>query len=136
MTAQAAQNVLIKIGNGLFPESFTTIGGMRVTELRLKNQPQETTNLSSSGWRELLAGAGTKSLTLSGEGIFVDSTAEASARALAFSAGVKNFKLTFGNGSAVSGAFMVADYERRAEVDGEEHYALTLESAGGVVFTA
>jgi TP901-1 family phage major tail protein len=134
MTAQAAHNVLIKIGDGLFPETFTTVGGLQVTELGLRNQPQESTNISSAGWRELLAGAGTRSIRISGEGIFVDSSAEASVRALAFSAGVKNFKLTFGNGSAVVGAFMVSDYERRAEVDGEERYALTLESAGVVTF--
>lgn len=136
MTAYAAQNVLIKIGDGLLPEAFTTIGGMQVTQMRLKNQPQESTNLTSVGWRELLAGVGTKSVRISGQGIFVDSSAEGTMRALAFSSGVKNFKLTFGNGSTVTGAFMVSEYERSADVDGEERYSLTLESGGVLTFTA
>ncbi len=136
MTAYAGQNLLMKISDGLFPEAFTTIGGMQVTELRLANAPQPSTNITSNGWRQLLTGAGTKSVRLSGQGIFVDSTAENTVRTLAFAAGVRNFKLTFGNGSSISGAFMVTDYERRADVDEEERYALTLESAGAITFTA
>ncbi len=136
MTASPSSQVLLTVGNGLFPESFSTIGGMQVTELRLQNRPQEATALGGDGWRSLLAGAGSKSIRISGDGVFVDSAAEERIRALAFTAGLASFTLIFGNGSTMSGAFMLSDYERRAEIEGEEHYAITLESSGAVMFTS
>lgn len=135
MTAQKGSLVLLKIGNGQPSEGFTTIGGMRTTKLVLNNQMVDATNKDSGAWRSLLSGAGIRSVVISGNGIFTDTASEELLRNVAFANQVRNYKLTFGNGSVLIGPFQVGGYERSGEYEAEETYALTLESAGVVAFS-
>ncbi len=126
MTAQKGSLVLLKIGNGQFSESFTTIGGMRTTKLVLNNQIVDATNKDSGAWRSLLGGAGIRSVVISGNGIFTDSASEEILRSTAFANVVKNYRLTFGHGDVLTGPFQVTSYERAGEHGEEETYALTV----------
>ena len=77
MTAQAGKDVLLKIGDGGSPESFTSIAGLRAKTLSLNARAVEVTHADSPGrWRELLDGAGVRTAAISGAGIFVDSAAD------------------------------------------------------------
>lgn len=135
MTAQKGSLVLIKVGDGQPSETFTTVAGLRTTRLVLNNQAVDATHKGSGAWRELLEGAGIGSVTLSGTGIFTDAASEETVRGYAFSNAVHHYQLTFGNGDTLSAPFQITSYERAGEFDGEETYALTLESAGTVVFS-
>lgn len=134
MAAQKGSLVLIKVGNGGGPETFTTIGGLRTSKLVLNNQVVDTTNKDSGAWRQLLSGAGIRSMSISGSGVFTDSAAEETVRGYAFSNSINNYKFFFANGNTVTGAFQVTSYERAGNHDGEETYSLTLESAGSVTY--
>ena len=74
MTAQRGKDLLIKIGDGGWGRKcFTTVAGLRATTLTFNAQTVDTTNADSAdAWRELLAGGGVKSATLSGSGVFKD----------------------------------------------------------------
>lgn len=135
MTAQKGSLMLLKIGNGGAPETFTTIGGLRATGFSHNNQTVDTTNKDSGAWRQLLDGAGTRSVSISGSGVFTDSAAEETVRGIAMNNQIKNYQLTFGNGDSMSGAFQIASYQRSGNYNNEETYSLSLLSAGPVTFT-
>ena len=135
MAAQKGALVLIKVGNGGGPETFATVGGLRTTRLVLNNQLVDTTNKDSGGWRLLLAGAGIRSITLSGSGIFTDSASEETVRGYAFTNSINNYEFYFGGNDKISGAFQITSYERAGNHDGEETYAITFESAGAITST-
>lgn len=132
MTAQKGSSFLLKVGDGQPSEIFTTVGGMRVTKLVLNNQSVDATHKTSEAWKTLLEGAGIQSVTISGTGIFTDAASETMVRGYAFANSIHNYQIVFGNGDVLSGAFQVTSYERAGEYDGEETYALTLESSGTV----
>lgn len=137
MTAQKGSLVLVKIGDGGTPtEAFTTVGGLRTTRMVLNNQAVDASNKDSGAWRTLLAGAGIRSMTISGNGIFTDAASEETVRGHAFANTIANYQLTFGNGDTLIAPFQIVSYERAGEYDGEETYSLTLNSAGTVTFTA
>jgi TP901-1 family phage major tail protein len=136
MTAQKGSLVLLKVGDGATPtESFTTVGGLRTTNFTHNNQTVDATNKDSGAWRELLDGAGTRSVSISGSGVFTDSAAEETVRGYAMENSVKNFELTFGNGDKLSGPFQITSYQRAGSYSDVETYSLTLSSAGQVTFT-
>lgn len=136
MTAQKGSLVVIKVGNGGSPtETFTTIGGLRITTLNLNNQIVNASNLSNAPWKKSLSGAGSRSLSISGNGVFTDAASEETLRGYAFANSANNYEIHFGNGDKISGAFQIASYSRTGNVDDEETYAITLESAGEISFS-
>lgn len=102
--------------------------------MSVKNAVVDVSTKSSGSWRRLLPGAGKRSVSLSGSGSFEDSAAEGVVRALAFSSEAKNFQLSFGNGDEITGPFIVSSYQRSGDIDNEEKYSLSLESAGVVEY--
>ncbi|HRE44328.1 MAG TPA: phage major tail protein, TP901-1 family [Terricaulis sp.] len=78
MTGQKGRDVLIKIGDGASPEAFATIAGVRAKTISLNARSVDgTSGESPSAWRELIAGAGVKSASVSGAGVFKDSSSDA-----------------------------------------------------------
>lgn len=135
MTAQKGSAVLLKIGNGGTPtEIFSAIGGMRVTQMTVSHALLDASTRASGVWRQAVGNTGTRSVTVSGTGIFTDSTAEETLRAVAFAGSARNFQLAFGNGDVLQCAFLVTHYERIGAYDDAENFAVTLESTGDVVF--
>ena len=64
MTAQAGKDMLLKIEGA--PGVFTTVAGLRARTISLNAKTVDATDGDSAGrWRELLAGAGVKSVALS-----------------------------------------------------------------------
>lgn len=135
MTAQKGSLFLLKVGDGGGPETFTTIGGMRTNSFSLNNQAVDTTNKSSGQWRELLSGAGTSSINISGSGVFTDDAAEETVRGYAFNNEIHNYQIAFGNGDVLEGPFQITSYGRSGSHNNEEAYSLSLASGGAVTFT-
>lgn len=136
MAAQKGSLVLLKVGNGATPtELFTSIGGLRTTSFTHNNQSVDATNRESGAWRALLDGAGMRSISISGSGVFTDSAAEEAVRGFALSNSVRNYELTFGNGDKLTGPFQITAYQRAGSYSDAETYSLTLASAGQVTFT-
>ncbi len=85
MSAQRGKDLLIKTGDGGSPEVFTTVAGLRATTLAFNAQNVDVTNAdSTNAWRELLAGGGVKSATLTGSGVFKDAASDATLRTAFF----------------------------------------------------
>ena len=69
---------IIKIGDGGAPESFVTVAGIRAKTISLNARAVDgTSGESPQAWRELIAGAGVKSASVSGAGVFKDAQSDA-----------------------------------------------------------
>jgi len=136
MPSQNGTLVLIKAGNGGGPETFTTIGGLRTSDIVLNHHALDATNIESGQWRELLGGSGILSFEISGSGLFTNSASEETVRGYAFAGTANNYQFVFANGDSVTGPFIIISYHRSGNHDGEEIYALTLASAGAITFAS
>ena len=134
MAAQKGAAMLLKVGNGGSPETFTTIGGLRSTSITLNDEAVDVTNKDSSGNRTLLADGGIHSMSISGSGVFTDAASETTLRGLMNASSFTNFQLLIPDFGTYTGAFMVGTLEYAGEHNGEVTYSITLESSGAITF--
>lgn len=133
MAVQKGSALLVKIGGGS-PETFTTVAGLRDTSITMNAETIDVTNKDSSRVRTLLADAGIQSFSISGSGVFTDSSSEASVRT-AFSASTfSNFQLLVPDFATFTGAFQVTSIEYAGSYNGEVTYSMSFESAGTITF--
>ncbi len=136
MGAQNGKDLLIKVdltGDG----QFGTIAGLRATRISFNAESVDVTSLESQGgWRELLAGAGVKSASISGSGVFRDENTDERARQLFFDGEIPDFQVIIPDFGIVEGPFQVTALEYAGSHDGEATYEMALASAGALAFTA
>lgn len=135
MGAQSGKDLLIKLdmtGDGV----FQTLAGLRATRITFNSDTVDVTSLESGGWRELLAGAGVRSATISGSGVFRDDATDERARSIFFAADTPQFQVIVPAFGVVQGAFLITSLEYAGNWDGEATYALAFASAGTLTFTS
>ena len=132
MPAEKGSAFLLKIGDGAAPPAFTTVAGLRTTQLQINGEAVVITSKDSGGWRELLSGAGVRSVSVSGAGLFTGSTAETRLKANALSGRIDDYRLSFESGETMTGKFLVTRLEYAGDFNGERTYTLSLESSGAV----
>ncbi|HWU02225.1 MAG TPA: phage major tail protein, TP901-1 family [Novosphingobium sp.] len=133
MPAQSGAAFLLKISDGASPPVFNTVAGLRTTQMTIAGQAVTITTKDSAGWRDLLSGAGARSVSVSAAGVFMGSAAESRVMALALSGTLCACQLSFEDGSKVQGNFLVQKLEYSGDYNNERSYTLTLESSGAVV---
>lgn len=132
MAAERGSAFLLKIGDDGSPPGFVTVAGLKTTQLSVNGDAVAITNKGSGGWRELLSGAGVRSVSVAASGIFTGSTAEAQVRGLALSGKLQDYELSFESGERMQGQFLVTRLEYAGDFNGERNYTLALESSGEV----
>ncbi len=133
MAAERGSAFLLKIGDGATPPAFTTIAGLRTTQLAINSDTVVITNKGSGGWRELLSNAGFRSVSLSGAGVFNGSAAEARVKANALSGTIDSYQVTFESGDSMTGKFLITRLDYAGDFNNERSYTIALESSGNVV---
>ncbi|WP_417319825.1 phage tail tube protein [Emcibacter sp.] len=134
MTIEKGRAFLMEVGDGADPESFSAIGGMRSTSLKISNEVVDVTHKGSSGWRELLSGAGIRHISLGGSGIFTNSASEQLMQEKALAGTVDNYRIIFESGDSFTGGFQVIGLDYAGDYNGERTYNIALESSGPVNF--
>ena len=132
MGAERGSAFLLKIGDGAAVPAYATVAGLKTTQLAVNGDPVAITNKDSGGWRELLSGAGVRSVSVAASGIFTGSAAEARVRGLALSGAIEKYELSFESGEKMRGSFLVTRLEYAGDFNGERNYTLALESSGEV----
>ncbi len=136
MGAQNGKDLLVKVdmnGTGL----FETIAGLRATRISFNAESVDVTSLESQGgWRELLSGAGVKSASISGSGVFRDEGTDERARQLFFDSETPAFQVIIPDFGIVEGPFQVTGIEYAGSHNGEATYEMSMASAGALSFTA
>jgi TP901-1 family phage major tail protein len=133
MSAEKGSAFLLKVGDGAQPPAFTTVAGMRTTQMSVNGEAVNVTSKDSGGWRELLSGAGVRSVSVAGSGIFTGSTAEARVKANALGGALDDYELSFESGERMRGRFLVTRLDYSGDYNGERNYTMSLESSGPVV---
>jgi len=132
MTAQSGAAFLLKISDGQASSNYETVAGLRTTQMSINGDAVVITHKESGGWRELLSGAGTRSVSVSAAGIFLGSAAEAQVRNHALAGTVNDYELSFEDGEKLRGRFLVQRLDYSGDFNGERTYTLQLESSGAV----
>ncbi len=133
MPAQNGSAFLLKIGDGAAPLTYETVAGLRTTQLSINGDPVVVTHKESGGWRDLLSGAGTRSVSVSAAGIFLGSEAEGSIQSHALAGTIDDYELSFEDGARLRGRFLVQRLDYSGDFNGERNYTMQLESSGPVV---
>ncbi|MDF0486785.1 phage major tail protein, TP901-1 family [Sphingomonas sp. H39-1-10] len=133
MSAESGRAFLLKIGNGATPLAYATVAGLRTTQLSINGEMVAITSKDSGGWRELLSGAGVRSVSVSGAGVFTGSAAEVRLKGNALAGVIDDYRLSFESGETLSGRFLVTRLDYAGDYNGERNYTIALESSGAVV---
>ena len=133
MPAEKGSAFLLKVGNGATPVVYQTVAGLRTTQCQINGEAVNVTHKDSGGWRELLSGAGVRSVSVSAAGVFLGSAAEARVRASALSGALDDYRLTFESGETLTGRFVVTRLDYAGDYNAERTYTIALESSGQVV---
>lgn len=133
MVAERGSAFLLKVGNGASPLVYATVAGLRTTQMSVNGEMVAITSKDSGGWRELLSGAGVRSVSVSGAGIFTGSAAETRIKGNALAGTIDDYRLSFESGETLSGRFLVTKLDYAGDYNGERSYTLSLESSGPVV---
>lgn len=133
MAAQLGKSLLLKKD---ISGTMTTIGGLRSTSMTLNDEMVDITNKDSGSQRALLAAGGVLSMSISGSGVFTDSTAETNLRSQYGSSTHGTYNVIVPDLGTYAGTFQLTTLEYSGEYNGEVTYSVTLESAGAVTFSA
>lgn len=136
MVAQSGKDLLIKIdmsGDG----QFQTLAGLRTTRISLNAETVDVTSLDSTGgWRELLGGAGVRSASVSGTGVFKDADSDDRARRIFFDGDTPDFQIILPDFGVIQGAFQITSLEYSGAYNSEATFDMSLSSAGALTFDA
>ena len=132
MAAEKGSAFLLKVGDGAEPPAFATVAGLRTTQMSVNGEPVNVTSKDSGGWRELLSGAGVRSVSVAGSGIFTGSAAETRLKSNALAGLIDDYELSFESGERMRGRFLLTRLDYSGDYNGERNYSLSLESSGPV----
>lgn len=136
MAVQAGKDLLVKV-DMTSDGQFETIAGLRATRVSFNAETVDVTTLDSEGgWRELLVGAGVRSASISGSGVFRDADTDERARQLFFDGLTPRFQIIVPDFGIMEGPFQVSSLEYAGALNGEATYELSLQSAGLLTFNA
>ncbi|PHS40231.1 MAG: phage major tail protein, TP901-1 family [Robiginitomaculum sp.] len=135
MAAQRGRDMLIKIRND--QNAFVTVAGLRTKSLKFGAKTIDITDSGSEeAWRELLPGAGIKSIEISGAGIFKDGASDALVRTSFFNQTAETYEIIIPDFGTITGLFLISALNYAGSYQGEASYELVLVSAGKPVFAA
>lgn len=133
MAGQRGRDILLKIGDGA--GGFVTVAGVRASRIELNAGMVDATGMDSpDAWRELIAGAGTKTARVTGRGVFRDAVSDARMRAVFFAGEAPDWQLVLPHFGVLEGAFQITQLSWSGTHEGEAEFSVTLESAGALGF--
>lgn len=143
MAKHAGKQLLVKISNDT---TFDTLCGLTSKTLTVNNNNFDVTtpDCATPGgqlWQELMTG--TRSVSVSGNGIFDDGAPHTRFRAKAYGTGqddtvdaLDDFQIVVPGLGTFEGTFHINDVEYGGETEGAVTYGFNLASSGYVSFTA
>jgi TP901-1 family phage major tail protein len=134
MGAQKGKDLLLKMNDGT---TYVTVAGLRSRKIAFNAETVDVTHAESvDRWRELLEGAGVKRASISGRGLFKDTSSDALVRQAFFDGAINACQVVVPDFGTIEGLFQISSLEFSGEYNGEVTFDLGLESAGALTFTA
>lgn len=118
-----------------------TIGGLRSKSISCNSESIDVTNDDSQEWRKILAGAGVRSCSISGGGVFKNSRIQKSMLTHLFNNTHPTLRFVMVSAAGLptdyfSSSWKVATVDKSGEYNGEANYSMSFESADEVTYTA
>lgn len=136
MAAQKGSEILINLEDDNSPAVFTAAAGLRTKNITLNAETVDVTNSdSASKWRELLEGAGIKSASFSGSGVFKDSAIEGTLLTTMMNGSIREYQVVVPGLGTFEGPFQISQLQYAGEHNAEVTYDMSMESAGVLAFT-
>lgn len=132
MAAQKGRLHLLKLGAS---GAGGTVAGIRNVSATINNEPVDITNKDSAGWRNLLEGAGTQSVSISGDGVATDGATYETLKGYAQANSHNTMQVIGPDNDALEGSWMITSFQESSGHNNEIAFSITLESAGTVTFT-
>lgn len=121
----------VKSGRDLYlQKNNVTLGGLRTTSISLDGSPVDVTNVGSNGFRTLASFSGSKSITVTADGVWDVGTITDIAFNPSGALLQTDFKLIDGDNQAITGNFFIASYQETGTYNDAITFSVTLESSG------
>jgi len=140
MAKQTGREMLVKIRTATGPDVYSTLCGLTAKTITINNEEIDVTTADCAApggvlWTEVLTGV--KRVSISGNGLFEDSAAEAVLNTLAMAADTREaFQLIMPAFGTFAGTFHLSSAEYGGDQSGGVTYSMSLASSGAVTFTA
>ena|SRR5579872_1850029 len=112
-----------------------TLAGLRNLSAKINNEMVDITNKDSNGWRTLLDGAGTQSVTLSADGVAADHGTYATVKGYAQNNSINGFQIVGPDGDLIALQAAITSFQEAGAYNKELTFSITLESSGQPTFT-
>ena len=123
----------LRIGNGLTPEHFSTMGASTQHSVSMSNTEVEKNTKDDGGWRSLIAKGAIKSMQVQQTAIFSDAADAQRIEQLIFDQDSSaNFEVIVGPHEKYVGTFVVTSFEVSGGTEGFMEYSVTLASSGPI----
>lgn len=139
MAKQLGRSFLLQVGDGAGSEAFTTVAGINSKSITINNSAIDVTTPDATTPGGVLFASslnGLKSVSVSGDGIFLDESAqEGRLNTIAMQANpVANFQIVIPDFGTYSGEFRITSFELGGETEGAVTFSISLESNGTITF--
>jgi TP901-1 family phage major tail protein len=140
MPKYQGRELLVKIRTATGPDVFSTLCGLTTKAITINNNEIDVTTADCTTpggvlWTEVLGGA--KRLSLSGNGFFEDSAAEAKLNTVALATDPsESYQIIVPGFGTFQGSFFLSSTEYGGEMEGGVTYSLSLASSGAITFVA
>lgn len=131
MAAQKGKELLLKIHDG---DSYELIGGFKSNDFSIDGETIDITTKDNNGFKELLDGVGVRSISTSGDGIFMNDATFGVAHGHMLAGTHPNCEITVPGFGTYTGKFAITSLQMNGSYEGEVTYSISLESAGPITF--
>lgn len=136
MAAQSGKSILVRFKDDAGSPAFQTVAGLRSRSIQLNQETVDITNAdSANNYRELLAGVGVRSLTISGDGVFTDSVGENEIKDAFMENEFRDAEFTVPGLGVFTCSVQVTSLQYSGDYNKEVTCSVTFESAGAITFT-
>lgn len=134
MSEKAGKDLLLKkeVSTGV----YETMAGLRSKSVSMSADGIEVTNHDSNQFRTFLDGAGIRSMSLSGSGVFKEDQTLNQAHDDWSAQTLKKYRvIDDAAGKTFEALFKITTMERAGEYNGEQTWSVTLESSGEITIS-
>lgn len=126
--------MLLKIESDT-PGTFVAVMSAKSNNFTINNSTVDVSTKLDANWGALLSGGGTKELTCSLEGIFLNTDYDKQVRALGFSGEEHKYEIVTSNGDKFAGLFVITSMTCTGARGEAETYSASLRNSGEITFT-
>lgn len=135
MTAQLGRSLVLQVEDSEGSNTFTTVAGLKTTKLTRNNAVVDVTSKDSNAVKELLEGAGLRSVSISAEGVFKDDAAYNTISLAADTDQHLKYRVIVPGDTydkTITGVFAITSFDESGTHDGEVTFSISLESSGAI----